>query len=261
MAAGTEKKMIEGSHRSLDAAQIADFQEQGYLRVGAVFDGEQLTELQSEYDRVFAEARESSQMRNLSSSDGEITTEADEELLQIMQVCERSMLFRRLLYDERVLDIAEDLIGPNLQLFHDQALFKPAHHGGPISWHQDNAYWRCEPANLVSCWMTLDDVDVDNGAMQVIPGSHRGALEHEREDDSLLLDHGEQVDDSDAVIVELPAGGIMFHHCQTLHHTARNTTDRQRRAFAIHFMNPGTRRSDATEMEVSFSRPLLRLRA
>ena len=87
MAAGTEKKMMEGSQRSLDAVQIADFQEQGYLRVGAVFDGEQLTELQSEYDRVFAEARESSQMRNLSSSDGEITTEADEELLQIMQVC------------------------------------------------------------------------------------------------------------------------------------------------------------------------------
>ena len=38
-----------------------------------------------------------------------------------------------------------DLIGPTIQLFHDQALFKPAHTGGPIHWHQDNGYWQCEP--------------------------------------------------------------------------------------------------------------------
>ena len=56
---------------------------------------------------------------------------ADEQMLQIMQMCERSIHFRQLLYDTRILDIAEDLIGPNIQLFHDQALYKPAHHGGP----------------------------------------------------------------------------------------------------------------------------------
>jgi len=102
-------------------------------------EGEQLAELQSEYDRVFSEARESSQLRNLSSSDGAAATEADEEMLQIMQMCERSLLFRKLLYAERILDMVEDLIGPNLQLFHDQALFKPAHQGGPVLWHRDHA--------------------------------------------------------------------------------------------------------------------------
>ena len=51
----------------------------------------------------------------------------------------------------------------------------------------------------------------------------------------------------------------MFHHCQTLHHTARNTTDRQRRAFAIHFMNPGTRSTQISTLGVSFARPLLRM--
>ena len=37
----------------------------------------------------------------------------------------------------------------------------------------DNIYWKCEPANLVSCWITLDDAYLENGAMQVIPGSHK----------------------------------------------------------------------------------------
>ena len=158
-----------------------------------------------------------------------------------MQMCERSILYRRLLYDDRLLDIAEDLIGPNLQLFHDQALYKPPRHGGPIHWHQDNGYWKCLPANLVSCWLTLDDVDVHNGAMHLIPGSHLRPERHERQEGTPLFDLGGQVDAERAEVVELPAGGVMFHHCQALHHTPRNKTGRERRAFAIHYMNPGTR--------------------
>ena len=56
-------------------------------------------------------------------------------MLQIMQCCERSTHFRQLLYDGRILDIAEDLLGPNIQLFHDQALYKPARDGGSVFWH------------------------------------------------------------------------------------------------------------------------------
>jgi ectoine hydroxylase-related dioxygenase (phytanoyl-CoA dioxygenase family) len=171
-----------------------------------------------------------------------------------MQMCERSLSFRRLLYQEPILDIAEDLIGPNIQLFHDQALFKPAHHGGPIHPHQDNAYWRCLPATLVSCWLTLDDVDVDNGAMHLLPGSHLAAMGHERGD--VLLDAGTP-NPAESRVVPLPAGGALFHHCQTLHFTPPNRTDRQRRAFAIHFMTPGTR-SPRGELPIGFSRPLLR---
>ena len=249
----------EQRQRTLTETQVSHFREQGYLSIGKVLEGEHLAELQSEYDHVFAEARESAQMRNLSSSDGGANTEAAEEMLQIMQMCERSLLFRKLVHDERILDMAEDLIGPNLQLFHDQALFKPAHQGGPVLWHQDNAYWDCKPANLVSCWMTLDDVDLHNGAMHVIPGSHLQLLEHKRDGNSPLLDRGDHVDVSAAEIINLPAGGLMFHHCQMLHYTPRNTTDRQRRAFAIHFMNPGTRSGDKAPMEVSFARPMLRL--
>jgi ectoine hydroxylase-related dioxygenase (phytanoyl-CoA dioxygenase family) len=256
MAQATE----DSTHRSLSQEQIDHFRQRGFAVVGKVLEADELRELQDEYDRVFSEARRTAQMRNLASSDGSATTEADEEMLQIMQMCERSILFRRLLYDKRILDCAEDLIGPNLQLFHDQALFKPAHCGGPVHWHQDNGYWECTPANIVSCWMTLDDVDVHNGAMHVIPGSHLQPVEHVRDEKTPLYNLEDKVDASAAEIIDLPAGGIMFHHCQMLHHTPPNRTDRQRRAFAIHLMNPGTRSGDGSHMEVSFSRPMLRMR-
>ena len=257
---------------ALTPEQISQFHDIGYLSVGKLLDDEILGDLQNEYDRLFAEAREDGRYRNLAignTDDVEEKRSADGQMLQIMQMCERSIIYRRLLYDDRILDLVESLIGPDIQLFHDQALFKPPRHGEAVFWHQDNGYWKCEPADLVSCWLTLDDVDVTNGAMHVIPGSHLTSVDHDRSDTTVLLDVGNTVDADRAEIIDLPAGGVMFHHCQTLHYTPPNKTNRQRRAFAMHFMTPGTTRTktdpdsgavSAEPMPVSYSRPLLRAR-
>lgn len=254
------------SRRALSAEQVDNFWRDGYLRIGKILDDEEIAVLRHEYDETFAQARAGKiRFRNLAidhTDDLETKNKADQQMLQIMQMCEINIHFRKLTYHTRILDIIEDLIGPNIQLFHDQALYKPAFHGGPVYWHQDNAYWRCSPPNLVSCWLTLDDVDVHNGAMQFMPGTHFKAAEHGRaKATNVLLDMGSQVDASQAVVVDLPAGGITIHHCQTLHYTAPNTTDRQRRAFAIHYMTPGTRSLRTGEyLPVGFGRPLLRAR-
>ena len=242
--------------KALTEEQVNRFWTEGYLGIGKILENDEVELLRREYDHEFELANSGLHPRFRSHAIG------DTKMLQIMQMCEYNIHFRRLLYDDRILDMVEDLIGPNIQLFHDQALYKPARHGGPAHWHQDNAYWRCSPPNLVSCWLTLDDVDVHNGAMQFLPGTHFRAEEHERlADNNALLDLGDKVDDSNAVVVPLPAGGVTLHHCQTLHHTAPNKTDRQRRAFAIHFMNPGTRSlRDMEYLDVSFEQPMLRMR-
>ena len=244
----------------LSQEQIDFFNTNGYLKWGPLLEQDEIAALREQYDIEFAPRGAGDHIRNLagpadSISGGQAT--ATQQMLQIMQISERNIHFRKLAYDSRILNIVQDLIGPNIMLFHDQAVFKPAFTGGPIHWHQDNAYWQCQPATLVSCWLTLDDVDRDNGAMQVIPASHLTPARHDRNDDKRLelkLD----IDESQAVSIDLPAGGCMFHHCQTLHHTRPNETERQRRAFAIHFMQPGTRLRDGEIMHVSFSRPLLR---
>ncbi len=181
--------------KALTEEQINRFWIDGYLTVGKILQDDEIELLRREYDRELERARSGqTRFRNLSiddTDDLDAKNEAGTQMLQIGQMCERNINYRRLLYDDRILDAVEDLIGPNIQLFHDQALFKPAHHGGPVHWHQDNAYWRCSPPNLVSCWLTLDDVDIDNGAMQFIPGSHFRSVEHERAaDTNALLDMG-----------------------------------------------------------------------
>jgi len=261
-----ETAVRKDGFKVLSQEQVNGFRENGYLKIGKLLDDETVELLRRQYDHEFDLARSGkSSFRNLAidqTDDLEAKNKAEKQMLQIMQMCERNIHFRKLIYNDRVLDIAEDLIGPNVQLFHDQALFKPARQGGPVFWHQDNGYWKCAPANLISCWLTLDDVDLHNGAMQVIPGSHLHPLEHEKSKSTdILFDIESRVDSSKAMVIDLPAGGAMFHHCQTLHYTGPNTTDRQRRAFVIHFMPPGTRFLRTGEyLGVSFSRPMLRMR-
>jgi phytanoyl-CoA hydroxylase len=245
----------------LSQDRIDAFHRDGYLPAIPMLEEPEIEILRAEYDRVFAEARASRTYRNLAVSDGTDAASdgaAPQQMLQIRQMCERSLAFRRLLYDDRILDVVRALIGPNLMLFHDQALWKPAHTGGAVFWHQDNAYWRCRPANLVSCWLTLDDVVRENGAMQVIPGSHLAPCHHaSTESTNRLLDT--EVDESRAVVVPASAGSGMFHHCQTLHYTAPNITDRQRRAFAIHYMPVGTSDREGHVLSANYARPVVSL--
>ncbi|MCL4859447.1 MAG: phytanoyl-CoA dioxygenase family protein [Caldilineaceae bacterium] len=252
--------------RALNPEQVDAFWADGYLKVGKILTDDEIECYRAEYDRIFAEARAGKvNFRNLAidnTDDLDAKNKAGKQLLQIMQMCEQSILFRRLVGDDRILDVIEDLLGPNIQLFHDQGLWKPAYTGGPVHWHQDNAYWRCSPPNLVSAWLTLDDVTRENGAMQFIPGTHLQTVGHGKASTSnALLDSGDQADTSRAVVVDLPAGGITIHHCQTLHMTEPNTTPNQRRAIAIHYMVPGTRSLRTGDyLGVSFGRPLLRAR-
>jgi phytanoyl-CoA hydroxylase len=250
------------SAMTLSQDQIDFFWENGYLPYNKVLSDEELALYRCEYDLEFEKAWEKDQVRNLAVDDGqdlETKKSAPQQMLQIMQMSDRNIHYRKLIYNDAILDAVQDVIGPNLMLFHDQALFKPAHTGGAVFWHQDNAYWKCRPATLVSCWLTLDDVTVENGAMQVIPGSHLKPVWHPpSQATTALFNIEDQVDTSKAVAINLPAGSCMFHHCQTLHYTQPNETDRQRRAFAIHFMQPGTRDGDGNVFHTGYSRPVLR---
>jgi ectoine hydroxylase-related dioxygenase (phytanoyl-CoA dioxygenase family) len=252
---------------TLTQDQIDAFHAAGYLRYGQVLTADELELYRREYDAEFAKTDGQGGATNLSvagSQDPGANRPTKHRMLQIINMSERNIHFRRLVYNAKILDVIEDLIGPNIMMFHDQALLKPAHHGGAVTWHQDNGYWRCRPANLVSCWITLDDVVKENGAMQVIPGSHLKPVWHEKTEKSgALLDVEKIADTSKSVVCEMSAGHCMFHHCQTLHYTQPNETPNQRRAFAIHFMIPGTisELPHMKEMPVGFNRPMLRMRS
>mgnify|MGYP003326383612 CR=1 FL=1 len=199
----------------LTSEQVDAFVRDGYVVVDGVLSSEELTRFGHAVDAA-VEGRAGADKRTLPEK-----SLYEQSFVQCINLWEDSVDVRRLTFDARIGEMAAQLLGADaVRIWHDQALYKPARDGGSVFWHQDNAYWKCIPANLASCWLTLDDVNVENGAMHLMPGSHLAPLGHDRSHSTCsLLDIGEEVDETQAAVIDLPAGGALFHHCQTMHYT------------------------------------------
>lgn len=151
----------------------------------------------------------------------------------------------RLVSDERLLDIAEAFIGPDIALFASHYICKLPKTGQPVHWHQDGAFWPLEPVEVVTLWLAITDSDAENGCLRVIPRTHSSELaamrETERGDGVLGREIDAQVDDSAAVDLVLAPGDVSVHHPNIVHGSESNTSDRWRRALTIRYIPTSTR--------------------
>ena len=152
--------------------------------------------------------------------------------------------------DPALLDVVEQIIGPDIVLWASAVFCKPAATGLEVPWHQDGQYWPIRPRATVTVWIALDDVSVDNGCMRVIPGSHRlGEFSHEVSDrEDLVLNNvlnDARIDLNQARNIELAAGQISLHDVALVHGSQANTSGRRRAGYAIRYM-PSTSLYDRT---------------
>lgn len=152
----------------------------------------------------------------------------------------------RLISDERLLDIAEQYIGPNIALFASHYISKPPGDGQPVLWHQDGSYWPLEPMEVVTLWLAVDDSLPENGCMRVVPGTQHMQL-HEMKrhtDEANVLSSRmdpELVDDSKAVDIVIKAGGVSVHHPNIVHGSNANVSDVRRCGLTIRYIPTTTR--------------------
>ncbi len=85
-----------------------------------------------------------------------------------------------LIFDARILDAVESVLGPDILCWGSSLFVKEAGDPGFVAWHQDSYYWDLEPADVCSAWIAFAPSLRENGAMQVIPGSHRGGAHRPR---------------------------------------------------------------------------------
>lgn len=235
----------------LTPQQIDDFRRDGYMKGGRIMSDEQADALR---ERLFAviEGRSAGQAEAVRN----MTGKEDNVVIQIVNIWEADELFREHLYNEAICQTVSELIGTDtLRVWHDQVQYKPPKIGGPTEWHQDHPYWPViQPADLVSAWVALDDADVENGCMHIVPGSHLwgphkgGTLGTDRVHFTPTPDLSQLPPDISIDIVPVPVkkGEVMFHHCLTWHGTPPNRSERGRPAIAVHYM-PGYTRYEPTE--------------
>ena len=147
---------------------------------------------------------------------------------------------------ENVLDLVELALGPDIVLlstgFFDK---RPGSANEFVAWHQDTMYWGLEPPLAVTVWIALDDSNVENGCMRILPGTHRnGLLPHSvSKQPGNILAHDQEIpteylDESTAVDLILSAGEASLHHGELVHGSNPNCSTRRRCGMTIRFTRP-----------------------
>ncbi len=142
----------------------------------------------------------------------------------------------------KVLDLVEQMIGPDILVYNVTYIIKEGHSASHVTWHQDLTYWGLDSDDQISLWLALSDASADSGCMSVIPGSHKqGPCEHilgEADDDNVLFrsQRVADVDESQAVCCELKPGQASFHHGWLLHNSTPNQTADRRIGLNIQFV-------------------------
>jgi non-heme Fe2+,alpha-ketoglutarate-dependent halogenase len=141
-----------------------------------------------------------------------------------------------------ILDAVEDVIGPNILAWGSSFFIKEARDPGYVSWHQDSTYWGLDPADIVTAWVALSESSAENGAMRVIPDSHRLDQIAHRDTfaESNLLSRGQEiaveVDESKARMLSLQPGEMSLHHVRLIHGSDPNPSGKRRIGFAIRYL-------------------------
>lgn len=155
----------------------------------------------------------------------------------------------RLVSDERLLNIAEVFLGPNIACFTAHYICKPPYTGHPVFWHQDGAYWKLEPMEAMTLWLAVDESTCENGCLRMVPGSHRIPLhkpESRTETPNMLYSSVSAdliqnvIDNSDIVDVILQPGDVSIHHPNLLHCSEPNTSLKRRCGLDIGFIRTST---------------------
>ena len=233
-------------------AEIEFFQENGFLVVERLTSDEELAWIRSIFEHIFDPGQAAEPGAPIDRS-GTLPEDAPSELSQAFFPELRFPDLLNTAHARNARRYAAALLGIGEERVSSWGhMIKKPPGGRAALWHQDHAYWQPELDYwALGVWLPLDDVSEDMGAMQFIPGSHKaGLLPHRHEDapveNVLVVDL--PVDTSAAVACPLPAGGATFHHFQTLHYTAPNTTDRQRLAYPVEFQIAPTHRAEPLDM-------------
>jgi ectoine hydroxylase-related dioxygenase (phytanoyl-CoA dioxygenase family) len=157
-------------------------------------------------------------------------------------------IFEQLIDDPRLVGPMRDLIGqPRVALFTDKLNCKRPREGSRFRWHQDSPYWAHfthDLDRLPNVLIALDDADAENGCFRLIPGSHRRGMLPGLEGDGTLgplFTDPRYFDASRQVLVEVPAGSLVFFSPHSVHGSEPNHSDAPRRAMVLTYQ-PGGRR-------------------
>lgn len=208
---------------ALTNEQLQHYREYGYAIGDQLLSGPELAKLREEIDRLIASLPPGQRPENIPSAHY------------------NNPYFRDLFLSDKLVDVAEQILGPDLAIFVTYIISKRPQDGLPVDWHQDSAFFPISPMETFTFWLAADDVDVENGCMMLIPrsGTDRKILPHELNaatGATTLPLSLPGIDLARARCIELKAGQFSVHDPFILHGSQPNRSQRRRCGITIKYI-------------------------
>lgn len=227
----------------LSASELQTFHEAGYVVRREMMAPERVAELSAQIDGLHEKMAEHPPEGVGIAWEDEQAPGRPPRIRQLMNSERVSAILDAFSRSDELLSIMEQLIGPDLYLYHSKLLMKAARDGTFTPWHQDWGYWHrsFDQPTQVNCMLAIDPADEANGAIRFVPGSHRqGLIEHiQVPSNSFSTALPGDLDAYDAELVEMAPGDAVFFGSLVIHGSGPNQTDRDRRANTMAFDRPG----------------------
>ena len=225
----------KGPYQYLSEEQVEQYDRKGYLVLEDAFDIELMSKIS-----ILIDPFEKKVTKILKGFDGgKVFISRADEITFTTHLVTQSEELRQFSKHKVFSNLCLDLIGDNVRLYWDQAVYKKPGTEDEFPWHQDNGYTFIEPQAYLTCWLALNDTDEINGCPWVIPSLHRlGTLKHETTDLGFEI----PLNDKEAVPLPLKSGSIAVFSSLTPHKTGPNTSKGIRKSYILQYAPDGAQR-------------------
>lgn len=227
--------------------QRSQLREDGFFITDVLFETATLDGVRCEFQRLWDE-----EIRAAEASNNPRDAEFARRRAFLTLLEQRSTICAAFYRHPQLLSLAEQLVGPDLDMTWDQGIAKPPSAGLAFAWHQDAHYalssgYVDEAARErvldsqygITVWVAITRTTVENGTLWVVPGMHRnGVLPHVYDED--LREWQCQFDSSAGVPAVLEPGQALVFTSLVPHSSGPNVSDEVRMAYQIGYGVPGT---------------------
>jgi len=243
------------SPEPLSEVEIDAYWNDGYLFVADALTPEQLDALVTDFDAWVEESRTHSEPYGNSLADRprfDLAPEHTEDAPRLRRVAaptEVSDNYLSVMRNNRALDAVAQLIGPNVEFNNSKINAKQPGSSTEVKYHQDFSFQPHSNEDLIAVLFFLDDVTLENGPLNVCPGTHRGPLFEHWHDGVFTGAVSAEIEAAhvaDAIPIHGPAGSACLMHTRLLHGSAPNTSDHPRTLFISEY-----RAEDSKALQVS----------
>ena len=156
--------------------------------------------------------------------------------------------FKALAERAEITELVTRLVKGDPVLIAVETFNKPHKVGSAVPYHQDNAYFCQSPPDVLTVWVALDAANSTNGAIYYAPESHKGGLLPHKpsgvQGNSVGLAHPPDPVSTQERCVALAPGDALIHHCEVIHRSEPNRSDRPRCGLLMVYRGAHTRTND-----------------